>query len=242
MPRSPSNRSPEHARPTSRRTFVGAVGAALAVGSLPLGAAAALQRTPRQSLGPFYPASLPADSDNDLTRVAGRDGRAAGVVTRIGGRVLDERGRVLPDTLVEIWQCNAYGRYHHPRDRRDVPVDENFQGYGRHKTDAAGAYRFLTIRPVPYPGRTPHIHFAVTAPGSETLVTQMYVAGEPGNARDWLLSRVPEGPARESLIVTLDPAPAAAGELAGRFDIVLAADGRLARPDPALLEALRRSV
>jgi len=230
---------PDH---PSRRAFLGAAGAALTVVAAPLGAIPVLQRTPRQSLGPFYPVSLPLDSDSDLIRVEGKAGRASGIVTHITGRVMDERGRVIPKALVEIWQCNAFGRYHHPRDRRDTPIDENFQGYGRSTTGDGGGYRFRTIRPVPYPGRTPHIHFAVRVPGAETLITQMYVAGEPGNARDGLLNSVRDPRARKSLIVELRPAGGTDGELAGDFDLVLAADGRSARTEPRLLEALRRNV
>ena len=226
----------------SRRTFLGAAGAALALAATPLGASQALQRTPRQSLGPFYPASLPPDSDSDLVQVRGRIGQAHGIVTHVTGRVMDERGRVVPEALVEIWQCNGFGRYHHPRDRRDAPIDENFQGYGRSTTGNDGAYRFRTIRPVPYPGRTPHIHFAVRAPGAEPLVTQMYVAGEPGNVRDGLLNGIPDPRARASLIVDLRPLAGSVGELSGVFDVVLAADGRSARAEPRLLEALRRGV
>lgn len=232
----------DHPAHPSRRTFLGAAGALLSIAAAPLRAETALQRTPRQSLGPFYPASPPLDSDNDLARVEGHAGLARGVITHLAGRVLDERGRLLPGALVEIWQCNAFGRYHHPRDRRDAPLDENFQGYGRSTTGGDGRYRFRTIRPVPYPGRTPHIHFAVRVPGGETLVTQMYVAGEPDNARDGLLNSVRDPRARASLIVDLSPAGGHGGELAGAFDLVLAADGRFGRADPRLLEAFRRSV
>lgn len=231
-----------HAAHPSRRAFLGAAGAAVTLVATPLSAIPVLQRTPRQSLGPFYPASLPLDSDSDLVQVEGKAGRASGIVTHISGRVMDERGRVMPAALVEIWQCNAFGRYHHPRDRRDAPIDENFQGYGRATTGAGGGYRFRTIRPVPYPGRTPHIHFAVHVPGADPLITQMYVDGEPGNARDGLLNSVRDPRARESLIVKLRPAGGGTGELAGEFDLVLAADGRSARAEPRLLEALRRSV
>ncbi|MEE8271252.1 MAG: protocatechuate 3,4-dioxygenase [Alphaproteobacteria bacterium] len=186
--------------------------------------AAVLSPTPRQSLGPFYPPTLPLDRDNDLTVVAGRSGRAAGVVTHVFGRLSDVDGRAVPGALIEIWQCNAFGRYHHPRAPANAPVDDDFQGYGQTVTDADGAYRFRTIRPVPYPGRTPHIHFAVQGPGFERLVTQMYVAGEPLNERDSLLNRVRDPAARARLIVPLEPAPDIEPDaLAGTFDIVLGA-------------------
>ena len=101
-----------------------------------------------------------------------------------------------------------------------VLADENFQGYGQTTTDTTGGYHFLTIRPVPYPGRTPHIHFAVSAPGFPRFVTQMYVAGEPQNERDGVLMSVHDPAARARLLVQLRPA-AEPDTLAGTFDIVL---------------------
>jgi protocatechuate 3,4-dioxygenase beta subunit len=186
--------------------------------------AASLPPTPAQTPGPFYPLTLPLDSDNDLVQVAGRNGTAKGIVTYVTGRVLDPTGRSISGARVEIWQCDANGRYHNVRDdRADRPLDENFQGYGQTMTDDAGGYRFRTIRPVPYPGRTPHIHFAVSAPGVPRFVTQMYVAGEPGNERDGVLMSVRDPAARARLIVPLRPAAEAApGPFAGTFDIVLA--------------------
>jgi protocatechuate 3,4-dioxygenase, beta subunit len=185
--------------------------------------AAALPPTPRQTAGPFYPLTFPADSDNDLVQVAGHKGMAKGTVTYITGRVLDSTERPVSGARVEIWQCDANGRYHHVHDDgTDRPLDENFQGYGQTVTDAAGGYRFRTIRPVPYPGRTPHIHFGVSGAGSSRLTTQMYVAGEPLNESDGLLTGVRDPAARTRLIVALRPAPEIeANALAGTFDIVL---------------------
>jgi Dioxygenase len=129
--------------------------------------AAILPPTPPQTAGPFYPLRFPPDSDNDLVQITGRAGTAKGTITYITGRVLDTAGRAVTSARVEIWQCDATGRYHYVNDgRSDRPLDENFQGYGQTLTDDAGGYRFRTIRPVPYPGRTPHIHFAVSAPAS----------------------------------------------------------------------------
>jgi protocatechuate 3,4-dioxygenase beta subunit len=233
------HRDTESAKRT-RRDFLAATGATLTLLAPTLTAATRLQRTPRQSLGPFYPATLPLDTDNDLVVVRGRSGVATGIITHITGRVSDERGRVIAGALVEIWQCNAFGRYHHPGDRQIAPVDENFQGYGRFTTGDDGYYRFRTIRPVPYPGRTPHIHFAVSGPGIESLVTQMYVAGEPDNARDGLLNSIHDPRARASLLVELLPAAGARDELSARFDLVLASDGRMALARPGLLDTLRR--
>ena len=185
--------------------------------------AAALAPTPAQTEGPFYPLDYPADSDNDLVHVAGHAELAKGTVTRVAGRILDPSGRPVPGARVEIWQCDAHGRYHNVRDGgAGRPRDENFQGFGQTVTDDAGGYRFVTIRPVPYPGRTPHIHFAVAVPGQRRFITQMYVAGEPQNERDAVLLGVRDPAARARLIVPLRPAPEIAqNALAGEFDIVL---------------------
>jgi protocatechuate 3,4-dioxygenase, beta subunit len=189
--------------------------------------AAGLVRTPAQSEGPFYPAKIPLDSDNDLVTIAGRTGLAKGEISNVMGRVLDEHGRPIDQARVEIWQCDANGRYHHPWDRRNVPLDENFQGYGRFTTAPDGAYRFRTIKPVAYPGRAPHIHFSISGLGIESLTTQMYVAGAAENERDWILNSIRDTRARDSLIVKFSPQ--ADGELIARFDLVLVADGRLGR-------------
>jgi protocatechuate 3,4-dioxygenase beta subunit len=184
--------------------------------------AAALPLTPRQTAGPFYPLAFPADSDNDLVQIAGHPGMAMGTITHITGRILDPVGRGISGARVEIWQCDSDGRYHYVHDEQaDRPLDENFQGYGQTITDAAGGYRFRTIRPVPYPGRTPHIHFAVSGAGLPRFTTQMYVAGEPLNERDSILMAVRDPAARARLTVPLRPAPEIeTGALAGTFDIV----------------------
>src|SRR6266705_1225171 len=147
--------------------------------------AEALMPTPQQTAGPFYPLSYPDDSDNDLVHVKGHAEPAKGTVIRVAGRVLDRSERPLAGARVEIWQCDDNGRYHNVEDGGgEKPRDDNFQGFGQTVTDGAGGYSFVTIRPVPYPGRTPHIHFAVAAPGLPRFVTQMYVDGEKLNATD----------------------------------------------------------
>jgi protocatechuate 3,4-dioxygenase, beta subunit len=210
-----------------RRRVLAASIAGAATLSLPAAlrglAAATPGPTPAQTEGPFYPLNYPADSDNDLVHVAGHAEPAKGTVTRVAGRILDPSGRPVPGARVEIWQCDANGRYHNVRDGdAGRPRDENFQGFGQTVTDDAGGYRFLTIRPVPYPGRTPHIHFAVAVPGQRRFITQMYVAGEPQNERDTVLLGVRDPAARARLIVPLQPAPDLGREaLAAAFDIVL---------------------
>jgi len=171
-----------------RRVVLGGSAALL---SAPL-AAAQRALTPSQMLGPFYPVTPPLHKDNDLTLVEDSSVRADGQISDLSGRVLDMDGQPLAGLRVEIWQCDANGRYRHPRDRSDVEADPNFQGFGHTVTDAEGRYRFRTIRPVPYPGRTPHIHAAVIQEGARPFVTQIYVAGEPLNLRDGLFMRVPE--------------------------------------------------
>jgi len=204
----------------SRRALL----AGAAAVALPLGGAhgqGAMSPTPQQTAGPFYPVDWSGDADGDLVRVTGAAAQAQGVVTHLRGRVLDAAGRPVAGAAVEIWQCDAFGRYRHPRDRADGR-DAGFQGRGRVLADADGGYAFRTIRPVAYPGRTPHIHVAVLAPGArEGLVTQFYVADEAANARDFLFSRLGER-AREAVLLRLVAAERIeAGALLAERDIVL---------------------
>jgi len=200
-----------------RRLLLGALGTLL-TGTQAL---AASTLTAQQMQGPFYPVTLPLDQDNDLVQVAGRRGRAHGVITEVSGLVLDPAGQPIRGARVEIWQVNGFGRYHHPDDASPAPVDPLFQGFGRTLTDERGAYHFRTIRPVAYPGRAPHIHFAVTPAGGLPFHTQMYVAGEPANGGDVLLNAVVDRRQREALVVPLRPSATGNSRLAGRFDIVL---------------------
>src|SRR5712671_6873916 len=207
-----------------RRVIEAAIAGAAVFGAPGLvRAVEALPPTPQQTAGPFYPQSFPADSDNDLVHVAGHAEPAKGTVTRVAGRILDRAGRPMAGARVEIWQCDGNGRYHNVRDGdAGRPRDDNFQGFGQTVTDERGGYRFVTIRPVPYPGRTPHIHFAVVTPGQRRFITQMYVAGEPQNERDAVLLGVRDPAARARLIVPLQPASDLGREaLAAAFDIVL---------------------
>ena len=199
----------------TRRTAVLGMSAALARKAW----AEPLVPTPEQTAGPFYPSVLPEDRDADLVVVKGRTARAQGTVLYLSGRVTDTNGAPAVDALVEIWQADNFGRYLAPKDGGPGPRDPNFQGYGQVKTDDTGAYRFRTIRPVPYASRPPHVHFQITHARLRPLVTQMYMVGEPGQ----------EDPAafggqrvRDALSVALQPA-SEAGALAARFDIVLVA-------------------
>jgi protocatechuate 3,4-dioxygenase, beta subunit len=212
-------------RSLARRQWLIGAAAVLAAPRLitSAGAASPLVVTPGQTEGPFYPVKFPADMDADLVRVSGQAKQAAGRITHISGRILDQRGEIVRGASVEIWQCDAHGIYDHPGDSGGRRRDAAFQGYGRTQVDADGRYAFRTIRPVAYPGRTPHIHFKVHAPGVGRLTTQMYVAGERQNATDGPLNAIRDAKARETLIVALREAPdREAGALAGTFDIVLA--------------------
>lgn len=210
--------------PLNRRSVLIQAGVAVAAAVAPkILVAAELVATPGQTEGPFYPVEFPPDMDNDLVRVTGQAARALGQVVHVSGRVLDLRGQPRPESMVEIWQCDANGIYRHPRAGGQGRIDHAFQGYGRMQVDEQGRYRFRTIRPVPYPGRTPHIHFAVHVPGQGRLVTQMYIEGEPLNARDGVLNGIRDPNARRSVIVPLLAAQSPeAGALHGQFDIIVA--------------------
>ncbi len=202
--------------------------AALTTLSLVPGASKALAApdlvvTPAQTEGPFYPTDWTGDIDDDLVRVTGEAARAQGQITHVVGRILDVTGAPIRGAAVEIWQCDATGIYRHPRDTHWFRTrDPGFQGRGRALGGADGAYSFRTIKPVAYPGRTPHIHFAITAPGHAPLVTQMYVAGEPLNQRDGILNAIRDPRQRDSVIVKLEPRDSLEEQaLVGTFDIVL---------------------
>ncbi|MBL8701904.1 MAG: intradiol ring-cleavage dioxygenase [Alphaproteobacteria bacterium] len=207
-----------------RGGLVVAVAGLSAAADGPAARAAARSATPRQTEGPFYPVDWSGDADADLVQVHGEAARATGRILHLRGRVVGLDGSPRAGARVEIWQCDAQGVYRHPRDERGGRRREpGFQGRGFCSADADGAYGFRTIRPVAYPGRTPHIHVKVTAPGHATLVTQAYVDGEPQNERDAVLNAIRDPRQRASVIMRLEPAERIeAGALAGLFDIVLA--------------------
>jgi protocatechuate 3,4-dioxygenase beta subunit len=211
-----------------RRHVVRGLVAVAAAGTLPirpgLAGADGLVPTPAQTEGPFYPPDWTGDIDNDLVQIMGDAARALGQITHVTGRVLDASGAPIKGAAIEIWQCDANGRYRHPNDTSWIRTkrDGAFQGRGRMLSGADGTYSFRTIKPVSYPGRTPHIHFSIAAPGRERLITQMYVAGEPQNGRDGILNGIRDTRQRESVIVRLEAADRLeAGALAGTFDVVL---------------------
>ncbi len=178
-----------------------------------------LAALPSMSEGPFYPSadyrSRQLDWDADLTRVrrsAVADApRATGEWLDLFGAVRDESGRSVDGVTVEIWQCDVFGSYRHPRGAGSQ-VDEAFQGFGSTVSDSQGRYRFRTIKPAPYPGRTPHIHVLLRHPAWGELVSQLFVAGLPANERDFLYRRLSAAD-RRAADMRLQPAPAGAEEV-----------------------------
>ncbi|CAN5309799.1 protocatechuate 3,4-dioxygenase [soil metagenome] len=186
--------------------------------------AEALSTTPRMTEGPFYPDDLPLDTDNDLILVNDHVTPAVGEITHLFGKVTDTQGTPVPNARVEIWQVDHHAKYIHSRDGglNGPGRDTNFQGFGRFTTSSTGEYYFRTIKPVPYPGRTPHIHFAVYRKNQRVLVTQCFVKGEPQNASDGILRRL--GDQASLVVVDFKPVPASeAGELVAKFDLVIGA-------------------
>ncbi|QDV44698.1 Protocatechuate 3,4-dioxygenase beta chain [Stieleria neptunia] len=183
---------------------------------------AELIQTPPQTEGPFYPNKMPLDTDNDLLVINDSITPAVGEITHLSGRVLDGKGNPVRNAFVEIWQVDHNAVYIHTGDKTNREnQDTNFQGYGRFLTDSKGHYYFRTIKPVPYPGRTPHIHFGVSQGGKRILTTQLYVKGHPGNARDRLFQGIDPN-ARETVLADFAPLQdSKLGELAVNFDIVL---------------------
>lgn len=176
----------------------------------------ALHPTPAQTEGPFYPVQLPADHDGDLLR-NGRADYRRGTPVWLEGVVTDTAGIPVRGAQVDIWQCDHLGHYHHPGD--GSRADPDFQGFGRVMVDREGRYRFRTIRPVAYRGRTPHIHVKVALGTRELLTTQLYVAGDPGNARDVLWRHLRSDADRAALTM---PFQIGQDGLQARFPIVLA--------------------
>ncbi len=184
-----------------RRRLIVAAGAGV-VATIGFPVLASARGLPPMTDGPFYPSiayrSRSLDWDADLTTVRGRapDGqpltRARGEHLDLHGAVRDGDGRAVDGAEIEIWQCDAYGSYRHPRGAGDR-IDAGFQGFGATRSDARGGYRFRTIRPVPYPGRTPHIHVKLRHPAFGEATSQLFVAGEPGNPGDFLYRSLAEG-------------------------------------------------
>ena len=205
-----------------RRRFIQS---GLAIGTLAMTSGAfadELAKTPPMTEGPFYPDKLPLDTDNDLLIINDSVTPAVGEITHLTGRVLSQAGEPIRNAVVEIWQTDARGVYLHRNGGDRKKLDTNFQGFGRFLTDVKGQYYFRTIKPVAYPGRTPHIHVAVNYRGKRVIATQCFNAAEPQNARDGLLLRIRDENLRNSLIVDFNPLEGSKiGELTANFDIVI---------------------
>lgn len=183
---------PNNARTLRRRHALFTL-SALGVAPLARGQSPTDRTTPAQTLGPFYPRDdleRPDQTDADLLAFDGDRQLSRGVALFLLGRVRDRRGSAIAQAEVEIWQCDANAVYHHPAGGALRERDPHFQGYGRTLTEADGSFRFRTIKPVAYPGRTPHIHVRIAPRGGSALATQLYLPDEPGNARDFLFRRL----------------------------------------------------
>lgn len=208
--------------PNSRRLFLKSMALGAAAYTVPGVFADELTRTPSQTEGPFYPDRLPLDTDNDLLIINDGITPAVGEVTHLTGRILGLSGAPIRNALVEIWQVDNNGAYLHTGTDNRERRDRNFQGFGRFLTGSTGEYYFRTIKPVPYPGRTPHIHFKVKVRGRPDFTTQCYVRGAAQNARDFILNNIRDERARNSLIVDFArQANSRTNDLTARFDIVL---------------------
>ncbi|MGH7924403.1 MAG: protocatechuate 3,4-dioxygenase subunit beta [Candidatus Binatus sp.] len=187
-----------------------------------------IEHTLSEITGPRFTRATLAAGDSDMTHFNG--GEAVGERIIVTGRVLDEDGRALPDTLIEIWQANAAGRYAHDEDRHQAPLDPHFAGIGRVIADEDGAYRIMTVKPGAYPWRNHHnawrpnhVHFSLFGPSFATrLITQMYFPGDPLLALDPIFNSIPDRAARERLIAIFDIEVTIPEYALGyRFDFVL---------------------
>lgn len=207
----------------SRRRFIQTLGAGSLAWYLTPGAyAQELIRTPRQTEGPFYPDRMPLDTDNDLLILNDAITPAVGAITHLTGRILGPTGAPVRNAVVEIWQVDNNGAYIHSKDTNHSKRDTNFQGFGRFMTGSTGEYYFRTIKPVPYPGRTPHIHFAILQSGKRMLTSQLYIQGESRNESDSIYKSIRDVKARNSITVPFVPLrDSKIGELMAKFDIVI---------------------
>ena len=206
----------------TRRLFLGSAAMTLSMYTVRGAFAEELVKTPKQTEGPFYPTKLPLDTDNDLIVVNDSISPAVGEITHLTGKIMDAAGNAVKNAVVEIWQCDQNGAYIHQGSDNGSKRDKNFQGFGRFVTSSTGEYYFRTIKPVAYPGRTPHIHFKIKRGSKELLTTQCYIKGDEGNARDGVLRGLRDEKARESVLVAFVPVKdSKIAELAANFNIVL---------------------
>jgi protocatechuate 3,4-dioxygenase beta subunit len=210
----------------TRRLFLGSAAAAAILPFWTVRGAYAeeLTKTPSQTEGPFYPNKLPLDTDNDLLIINDNITPAVGEVTHLTGKILDAKGNPVKNAVVEIWQCDANGVYLHTNDSgmKKDKQDKNFQGFGRFVTSSNGEYYFRTIKPVPYPGRTPHIHYKVKKGDKHLLTTQCYIKGHEGNAKDGIYRAIKNPKELDAVTIAFEKVKESkTGELSANFTIVL---------------------
>lgn len=202
----------------TRRALVGgAIATSALVATRGAQAADAFKLTAESPMGPFYPVARPNDEDADLTWIKGHKKRAIGDVIEVTGRVLDRHGKPIRGAVLELWQCNAAGRYAHPSDIATAPLDPDFQGYGAIRTGSSGEWRLRTVKPAGYSSpigfRTPHIHFDIRG-RAQRMIAQMYFPEDHAtNSKDELYKRL-----GEDAITSMS---AAVGEARYRWDIVM---------------------
>jgi protocatechuate 3,4-dioxygenase beta subunit len=207
---------------STRRGFLGACTLGVAAYAVPGAFAEELARTPRLTEGPFYPDKLPLDTDNDLIIVNDSITPAVGEITHLSGKITDAGGRPIKNAVVEIWQVDHKGVYLNTHDSGRRQRDTNFQGFGRFTTASTGEYYFRTIKPVPYTGRTPHIHVKVKKGGRELLTTQIFLKGEAQNTRDGVFRGIRKPADRELVLVDFKKInESKIGELSAQFNIVV---------------------
>jgi protocatechuate 3,4-dioxygenase beta subunit len=183
--------------------------------------------TPAQVEGPFHPIDESAETDIDMTLLEDHAQAALGEAIVVSGRVLDTNGQPLANALVDVWQANHHGRYSHPKDLNTAPMDPNFQGWALMHTDAKGRYKFKTIKPGAYPlsflgeegWRCRHIHFKVSHPAHDEIITQMYFQGDPLIAQDLEVARAPAE--QRHLLIINEGTDAGSGLPLFNFDLTL---------------------
>ena len=173
-----------------KKSLFGTLGAVVA------GSVSAQTSTPRDAEGPFYPITPQKDKDADLTKVVGKLGTAKGTIIEIHGQVLDTNLQPIEGATIDLWQANSFGKYHHPHDNSDAPIDEHFQSWAIIQSGEEGKFRFKTVMPGAYPyqakpedQRTPHIHMKIGKHGYEPVLTQMYFPDQEQNKTDGLYQR-----------------------------------------------------
>ncbi len=224
-------KSPVFSIPLSRRRLIQSLALASAGFMTRQAFAELLTLTPRTTAGPFYPDHLPLDQDNDLIHITGDVTPAVGIITNLSGHVLDKNGAAIKGALVELWQADNGGNYIHSRGEQSPPRDAHFQGYGKFETASDGGWKFRTIKPALYSGRTRHFHFGITLPGQERrFTTQLFFAGEPENARDMVLNEIRDAVKRAAVIREFKT-DADTKQLSTTWDIVMGLTPADSEPD-----------